>query len=134
MQSYILLIIVDNKAETEFINNAMQLAGLACVSAWADTKERVQRILGQMLPDFVLLDLGVSGMNSLDFLEEFKLSGKTRNIPVFLYCNPVADEVRGKALALGASAFIEKTKTTETLSWALKSAIAESDASATGKQ
>ena len=127
MQSYILLIIVDEKQDSDFINEAMQGAGLACVSAWVDSRERVLRVLSQMLPDFILLDLGLRNMNGLAFLEELKSSEMTCEIPVFLYCNPTPDEMKKKALDLGAAAFIERTVNAEILSWALKSAIQDSE-------
>ena len=127
MQSYILLNIVDEKQDSDFINEAMLAAGLACVSAWVDTRERVLRVLGQMLPDFILLDLGLRNLNGLAFLEELKSSEKTHEIPVFLYCNPTPDELKKKAFDLGAAAFIERTVNPEILSWALKSAIQESE-------
>jgi PleD family two-component response regulator len=133
MQSYILLIIVDDKQDSEFINEAMQATGLACVSAWADTKDRVFRVLSQMLPDFILLDLGLKNLNGLAFLEELKSSEKTREIPVILYCNPTPDELKKKAFDLGAAAFIERTKNSEAFSWALKSAINESEDRSTEK-
>ncbi len=124
---YILLIIDDNKSETEIICDALDQVGIACVSAWADIKERVFKVLSQVTPDFIIMDLRVSKMNSFDVMGEIKSSGKSSEIPLILYGEPIAEELMNKAKSSGACAFVQKTNDSNLMGEGFKSAFREND-------
>ena len=127
MLYYILLIIDDNRNETEIICDALQKVGIACVSAWADIAERVFKVLSQVTPDFILLDLHISKMNSFDLLGDIKSSTKSCEIPVILYCEPIVEEIMRNAKSSGACAFVQKTKDLNLLGEDLKSTFRENE-------
>ncbi|MCX6153131.1 MAG: response regulator [Candidatus Kapabacteria bacterium] len=70
--------------------------------------ERALKLAKEKLPDLILLDIMMPGMDGFEVCERLKADGVTRDIPVIFITakNQIEDEVRG--LELGAVDFIAK--------------------------
>ena len=65
-------------------------------------------LANKFLPDIILLDILMPGMNGFDVLTALKASGKTQNIPVIIITGLETVADREKVLALGAVDCIHK--------------------------
>jgi CheY-like chemotaxis protein len=75
---------------------------------WAQSGEQALQQLMYLSPDVIVLDFSLPGMNGLECLEAIRSSRRLQDVPVVIYSSGVTKEIRHKALALGASAVLEK--------------------------
>src|SRR5215216_2802271 len=102
MQKHILLI-DDDRDELDILNDALETAGISSVCAWAPGAEQAFRILQDMVPDVIFLDLNMPKINGLACLKEIRKIKRLINIPVILYSTCINEETRKKASDSGAS-------------------------------
>jgi Response regulator containing CheY-like receiver, AAA-type ATPase, and DNA-binding domains len=69
----------------------------------------------KIIPGLVVLDIRMPSMNGLKILEQLKSSEETAHIPVIILTGFDDDEIRNKALALKASAYLVKPISLEVL-------------------
>ncbi len=101
-----LLIIEDDENFSEVLS---ELAGeFGFRSLVAHDGERGIEMVRQTLPDAVILDIGLPGIDGWGVLEQLKDDPRTRNIPV--HCFSGRDE-SAKALRMGAIAYYQKPAT-----------------------
>lgn len=67
----------------------------------------------EMIPDLVVMDLGLPRMSGLDATRELKANARTRDVPVVALTANVYPKHRASAEAAGCVAFIEKPATPE---------------------
>jgi CheY-like chemotaxis protein len=75
------------------------------------------RTVQQVMPDAILLDLMMPGMDGWELLQRLRTDGDTQDIPVII-CSVINDPEL--AYSLGASKFVPKPVTRETLLEALR--------------
>jgi response regulator RpfG family c-di-GMP phosphodiesterase len=78
----------------------------------ARSTREAEAVLRSTQPAAIVLDIVLQGEDSWDYLARLKSSAATRSIPI-LVATTVDD--RGKAMALGADAFVLKPLTAQTL-------------------
>jgi len=100
-----ILIVDDDRANLMYLDNL-----LSAESTLHMAKDGVQalKMTDEFLPDLILLDIIMPGMNGYEVLSELKKSDRTRNIPAIFITglSTYEDEMRG--LALGADDYIFK--------------------------
>lgn len=74
----------------------------------ADEGEKALNIVQSELPDVILLDILLPGMNGFDFLEKIKTNEKTRQISVIILSNLSQKSDIEKGKRLGAARFLIK--------------------------
>lgn len=70
--------------------------------------EEALNYLNSHIPDLILLDIRMQGMNGYEVMEHLKRSPATAQIPVILITADSAKESKEKGIALGAADFIGK--------------------------
>jgi len=100
-----ILIVDDDKANLMYLNNL-----LSAESTLHMAKDGVQALkwVDEFIPDLILLDIIMPGMNGYEVLTELKKSERTRNIPVIFMTGLNTDEDEMKGLELGADEYISK--------------------------
>ncbi len=78
----------------------------------ATTSEDVERVLAQSVPDVVLLDLVLPGVDGFGILEKLKKDEKTKNVPVIIFSNLSDQKDVERAKSLGAFEYIVKANYT----------------------
>lgn len=101
-----ILIVEDDVLLQELLDRRFVQEGYAPVKAL--DADQARRILAGSLPDVILLDLVLPGMDGFVFLEELKKSEKTMHIPVVIISNLGQKEEIEKGLARGATDYIVK--------------------------
>ena len=101
-----ILIIEDDKFLRELMVRKLASLQFNVVSA-VDGEEGLEKIKSE-LPDIVLLDLILPGINGFEVLEKSKKDPATAKIPVIILSNLGQSEDIEKGIALGAKDFLVK--------------------------
>lgn len=75
----------------------------------AASEEEMKSILAQTVPQAILLDLMVPGIDGFQILEQLKTNDATSAIPVIVFSNLSDDESVSKAKKAGADDFLVKS-------------------------
>ncbi len=106
----LILIIDDNEGLVDLL--AQYLNGNAYRVASAHNGEDGLRIAHELLPDAIMVDLMMPGMDGWEFLQRLRTDGNTEKIPVII-CSVINDPEL--AYSLGASMFIAKPVSSDML-------------------
>ncbi len=100
--------------DDQFLNDiiARKLSATKCVFFQASEGEEALRMIVKEMPDIVMLDIVLSGMDGFEILRRIKTDPKIKHIPVILLSNlgQPADIEKGKNL--GAARFLVKATVT----------------------
>lgn len=113
MSSQRILLIEDNPVNLELARDVLEAAGYLVLEA--KTAEEGVKLAAAALPDLILLDIRLPGMNGLDAVRILKRDLRTKNIPVVAL---TAQAMRGDqeaAFAAGFNGYITKPINTRTL-------------------
>ncbi|HOS88232.1 MAG TPA: response regulator [Candidatus Pacearchaeota archaeon] len=105
-----ILIIEDDKFLRELMVRKLSVLKYEVISA-VDGEEGLEKIKTE-LPDVVLLDLILPGINGYEVLEMAKKDPATANIPIVILSNLGQSEDIEKGLKLGAQDFLVKAHLT----------------------
>ena len=100
-----ILIIDDEKPDLLYLNSL--LSDDYSIFVAKDGSEAIEKA-NELLPDLILLDILMPGMNGYEAFALLKSSEKTREIPVIFITGLSSNEDEGKGLALGAADYITK--------------------------
>lgn len=105
-----ILIVEDDKFLRELLARKLQEEKLDIVQA-IDGEEGIKKA-EEELPDLLLLDLILPGINGFEVLKKLKENPKTSNIPVIVLSNLGQKEDVERALSLGAKDYLIKANFT----------------------
>jgi len=100
-----ILIIDDEKSNLVFLNHLLSADYSVYVSR--DGKDAIKKA-NELLPDLILLDILMPGMDGYEVLTELKSSETTQAIPVIFITGLSSAEDEEKGLALGTADYITK--------------------------
>jgi CheY-like chemotaxis protein len=107
-----ILIVEDNPLNMELAADLLEVAGYEVLQA--TTAERGIQLARSLLPDLILMDTSLPGMDGLQATQILKSDAGTQNIPVI---SLTANAMKGDeqtALAAGALAYVTKPIDTRT--------------------
>lgn len=100
--------------DDQFLNDiiARKFSATKCLFFHASEGEEALKIISQEVPDVVMLDIILSGMDGFEILRRIKSDPKIKHIPVILLSNlgQATDIEKGKSL--GAARFLIKATVT----------------------
>ena len=114
MSGQTILLIEDNPLNLELARDVLQAAGYTVVDA--RTAEEGLRLAAAVVPQLILLDIRLPGMNGLDAVRSLKLDVHTRDIPVVALTAQAMAGDEQTAFAAGFDGYITKPINTRTLS------------------
>ncbi len=102
------LVIDDDQDTVHLLEDTLGSSGFSVISA-RDGRQGLA-LAREAMPNLVLLDLKLPGLDGYEILTQLKRDEATRNIPVIIMTGSVTDEEvkREKVLALGATQFLTK--------------------------
>ena len=71
-------------------------------------QEAVNAINGGIVPDLVITDLNMPGMNGFEFLEALRKIESTKRVPVLMLTTETSPDMKAKGKALGLTGWIVK--------------------------
>jgi CheY-like chemotaxis protein len=107
-----IMVLVDEDREFDSIIK-MKLESAGFVVHVADMPQMGLRVIEEIHPDLVLLDINMPGMNGIEFLTELKNDPSARETKVAFFSSMIdpwkgGSDLQGVARDLGAVAFIDK--------------------------
>jgi two-component system, cell cycle response regulator DivK len=112
-----ILIVEDNRMNMELAVDLLELAGFNVVQA--ETAEKGIALANAELPDIILMDIALPGMDGLTAARIIKADDLTKEIPVIAL---TAHAMRGdedRAMAAGCDGYLTKPVNTRTFSGAV---------------
>jgi len=74
----------------------------------AKNADEAEAIFAKDIPDVILLDIILPGVNGFEILKHIKATEKTKNIPVVIFSNLGSKEDIEQGMSLGATKYIIK--------------------------
>jgi DNA-binding response OmpR family regulator len=106
MEDFLILVAEDEKSLRELILRALGFNGFRVASA-ADGREAVQKVK-DLMPDLVILDVGMPIMNGYEACQVIKSDPETQSVPIiFLSARGKGDDIQ-YGLDLGADEYLVK--------------------------
>ncbi|HAK12935.1 MAG TPA: two-component system response regulator [Chitinophagaceae bacterium] len=103
-----ILIVDDQQANVEVLENLLQVKGYTQVSSATDARKAIPKIQ-QIRPDLILLDLMMPHLSGFELMAKIKEEGlMSRFMPIMVLTADVSMEAKQRALAGGASDFTTK--------------------------
>lgn len=105
------MLIDDNPLDRALAEEAFALLKQPCTLVTMPSGIEALHVLkaaDTLLPDLVLLDINMPGMNGLAVLEKLKGHPTLKNLPVLMLTTSMADDDLRRAYALHASAYLPK--------------------------
>ena len=116
-----ILIIEDEKDIVELISYNLEREGFSVTAASAG--EEALELLRKDLPDLIVLDLMLTGMDGLEFCRLVKQESKTKNIPIIMLTAKSEESDVVVGLQLGADDYITKPFSPKVLLARIKTAL-----------
>jgi CheY-like chemotaxis protein len=117
-----LLLVEDNELNRDMLSRRLQRRGFQ-VSTATDGAAAV-KVTGDIMPDIILMDMGLPGMNGWDATRMIKANVATRHIPVIALTAHAMTGDRQQAIAAGCDAFETKPIDLERLLETIRTLIA----------
>jgi DNA-binding response OmpR family regulator len=114
MQKTILLV-DDDEEEYDIIKMALEMAAISYKCIWANSLEQAQKLVSELPPDYIFLDINMPRHDGLSCLEHLKKLEQLRRSVFVMYSTYISDDNRKKALQLGAYCCIHKPENIQIL-------------------
>jgi len=120
------IMVVDDEPDIRFvIRKMLEKEGFSIIEA--DSGEQAMELLKDTVPDLILLDVMMPGLNGWETCAEIKASEDLQHVPVVMLTAKTSEEDKVKAFEkCGANWHIskplERTKFIDTVKWLLESA------------
>ena len=101
-----ILVVDDNPTNLKLASDVLEFDGFTMLKA-ADAEE-AQKIIARTLPDLILMDIGLPGMDGLTLTRLLKAGPRTRHLPVVALTAFAMKGDEEKALAAGCDGYIIK--------------------------
>jgi len=102
----LILIVEDNEKNMKLVRDILQAKGHATMEA--GTAEDGIRMALERVPDLVLMDIQLPGMNGMQALKVLRAEPKTAGVPVVAITASVMTQDRQQIMDTGFDGFIEK--------------------------
>ena len=116
------LVIEDNAMNMELAIDLLRIQGHDVLAA--RSAEEVMRILQDVTPDLILMDIQLPGMNGLDLTRRLKENRRTRGIPIIATTAYAMTGDHERALKAGCSGYIPKPINIEQFSRVIRNVLA----------
>ena len=102
----VILIVEDNDKNLKLVRDVLQVKGYTTLEA--GTAEDGLRLAREHIPDLILMDIELPGMNGLEALQVLRADPATARIPVAAVTASVMPQDRNKITAAGFDEYIAK--------------------------
>ena len=111
----LIMLIDDDSEELDIMNEALGKGDIMALCVWAQGCDHALRLLKQVMPDYIFIDINMPIVNGLACLEELKRDEKLAHIPMVMYSTYINDDTRKKAKEKGAICCMQKPDNVFTL-------------------
>ena len=108
-----ILVVDDNPTNLKLVSDLLEFEGYEITRA--EDAEQGQALLNNRLPDLILMDIALPGMDGLSLTRLLKADKRTRRIPIIALTAFAMKGDEEKALSAGCDAYLTKPINTRTL-------------------
>lgn len=120
-----ILLVDDDRDEIGILSEAIEMAGIDSKCQWAKGAENAYEIVRQYVPDLILVDYNMPGINGMSCMRNIREIVGNADVPILLYSTYIDHAMRKEALSTGANGCIQKTFSVTDLGKALRSLFAD---------
>jgi len=102
----LILIVEDNEKNLKLVRDVLEMKGFKTLEA--ETGEEGIRLARERVPDLILMDIQLPGMNGIAALKVLRSEPATVSIPVVAITASVMQQNREEIMRAGFDGFIEK--------------------------
>jgi two-component system, cell cycle response regulator DivK len=106
MANELILVVEDNEKNRRLVRDVLQVKGYRVVEA--ESGEAALELVNTQLPQLVLMDIQLPGMNGIEALARLRASPATKPVPVIAFTASVMPQDRHQIMTAGFDAFIAK--------------------------
>jgi len=106
MANELILIVEDNEKNRKLARDVLQVKGYRTIEA--ETAEAALELVTTQIPELVLMDIQLPGMNGIQALAKLRESPATKHIPVVAFTASVMPQDQHQIMAAGFDGFISK--------------------------
>ena len=127
----IILVVEDEAAIREMLNFSLGRAGFDVHEA-ADARQ-AQDMMGNQVPDLVLLDWMLPGISGVDLAHKLRQGSRTKDVPIIMLTARGEEESKIKGLEAGADDYITKPFSTQELVARIKAVLRRTGSTASAE-
>jgi len=109
----VILVVDDNPTNLKLVSDLLEFDGYEIIKA--EDAEQAQALLKEQLPDLILMDIALPGMDGLTLTRLLKAEQRTRHIPVIALTAFAMKGDEEKAVAAGCDGYVTKPIDTRAL-------------------
>ena len=109
----VILFVDDNPTNLKLVSDLLEFDGYEIIKA--EDAEEAQALLKERLPDLILMDIALPGMDGLTLTRLLKAEQRTRHIPVIALTAFAMKGDEEKAVAAGCDGYVTKPIDTRAL-------------------
>src|SRR5277367_276319 len=98
------LVVDDDLAVCDLVRTTLELDGFRVSQAHHVIE--AERLIAERVPDAILLDIGLPGIDGLFYCQRLRDNPRTKRLPVIMISG--SSEARERAMAAGATAYLRK--------------------------
>lgn len=106
MANELILVVEDNDKNRKLARDVLQVKGYRTIEA--ATAEAALELVTTQIPDLILMDIQLPGMNGMQGLARLREMPVTRHIPVIAFTASVMPQDRHQIMSAGFDAFVAK--------------------------
>jgi len=106
MANELILIVEDNEKNRKLARDVLQVKGYRTIEA--ETAEAALALVTTQIPELVLMDIQLPGMNGIQALAKLRESPATKHIPVIAFTASVMPQDQHQIVSAGFDGFISK--------------------------
>ena len=106
MANELILIVEDNEKNRKLARDVLQVKGYRTIEA--ETAEAALELVTTQIPQLVLMDIQLPGMNGMQALAKLRTMPATQRIPVIAFTASVMPQDQHQIMAAGFDGFISK--------------------------
>ncbi|HKA32999.1 MAG TPA: response regulator [Candidatus Binatia bacterium] len=118
-----ILLVEDNPATVDVVQKELEFLGYDAITA--DTGDKAVAMAEEQLPDLIIMDISLPGMDGLQATALIRKNPKTQSIPVLAATARALPGDREKCIQSGCTDYIAKPFTHRELGAALKKILQE---------
>jgi len=120
----IVLLVDDDEDEHDIFLSALNNTGEDYMLVSAISSEAALKILDDLTPNAIFLDINMPRITGIKCLEEIRKIKKLSKVPVYIYSTGINSREGQRAILLGAKDYIIKPNSISDLSFVLKEILA----------
>jgi two-component system, cell cycle response regulator DivK len=106
MANELILIVEDNEKNRRLARDVLQVKGYRTIEA--ESAEAALAMTAEMVPDLVLMDIHLPGMDGIEALKRLREAQATQAVPVLAFTASVMPQDRHQITSAGFDGFVSK--------------------------